>query len=123
MAPPPCRGRAPRGSPARARCRRWQISGPSLLLSDAAVAFDGAAPADHHVAVLFPGHAGHAAGHLLKALAVGGADLREEVDGTPEFDAAIEVACERCLLLLISHRPFVEISAFVRLEALAVLRF
>src|SRR3954453_4436834 len=123
MARRSCRGRAPRRSPARARCRRWQISGPSLLLSDAAVAFDGAAPADHHVAVLFLGHAGHAAGHLLEALSVGGADLREKVDVAAELDAAIEVACEHCLLLLLSHGPFVEISAFVRLEALAVLRF
>src|SRR3954463_14626906 len=107
MAPRAFRGRAPRRSPARAGGRRWQITGPSPLLSDAAVAFDGAAPADHHVAVLFLGHAGHAAGHLLEALSVGGADLREEVDVTPEFDAAIEVACEHGLLLLVTHRPFV----------------
>src|SRR3954453_17189661 len=95
------RGARSRRAPGRSRCRRWQISGPSLLLSNAAVAFDGAAPADHHVAVLFLGHAGHAAGHLLKALTVARADLAEPEDARAELDPDQEVAREPGLLLLL----------------------
>src|SRR5690606_41627003 len=50
---------------------------------------------DHHVAVGFLGHAGHAAGHLLEALAVGGADLGEEVDVAAQRDAAVQVAVQQ----------------------------
>src|SRR5215212_7289942 len=122
MARRSCQGRAPRRSPARATCRRWQRYGPSLLLPNVAVALDRAAAANHHVAVLLLSHPGHAAGHLLEALAISRADLREEVDVAAKCDAAIEVAREHGLLLLLAHRPLVEISAFVGLEARAVLR-
>ena len=52
-------------------------------------------------------HAGHAAGHLLEALAVGRADLGEEIDVAAELDAAVEVARKDGLLLLLAHLPFV----------------
>src|SRR6218665_2166763 len=42
---------------------------------------------DHHVAVLLFAQAGHAAGHLLEALAVGGADLGQEVDVAAQAQA------------------------------------
>ena len=61
-----------------------------------------AAAGDHHVAVFLFGHAGHAAGHLLEALAVGGADLGQEIDVAAERDAAVQVARQHGLLLLLS---------------------
>src|SRR3954454_8946120 len=99
MARPTCRGRAPRRSRGRARCRRCRKCGPLLLLLSVAVAFDGASATDHHLAVLFLGHARHAAGHLLKTLAIGRADFREEIDVAAKRNAAIEVPREHGLLL------------------------
>src|SRR5664279_905139 len=90
------------------------------VFADAAVAFGGASARDHHLAVFVFAHAGHAAGHLLKALAVGRADLGEEVDVAAEGDTAVQVARQHRLLLLLGHRPLVEAGALVRLEALAV---
>src|SRR5699024_1649626 len=90
-------------------------------LADAAVAFGRAPALDHHVAVLLFGHAGHAAGHLLEALAVGGADLGHEVDVPAGGDAAVQVARQHRLLLFLGHRPLVEIGALVGLEPGAVL--
>src|SRR5215211_3106248 len=69
------------------------------ILADLAVALDRAAAADHHVAVLGFGHAGHAAG---------------------QRDAAVQVARQHRLLLLLGHRPLVEVGALVGLEAGAV---
>src|SRR5664279_1123954 len=107
------------GLPARSALRlpaRLRVA----VLADAAVALDRTSAPDHHGAVLVLGHAGHAAGHLLEALAVGGADLGEEVDIAAEGDAAVQVARQHRLLLLLGHRPLVEAGALVRLEALAV---
>src|SRR5271157_4213484 len=92
------------------------------VLADIAVAFDRPAAAHHHGAIFLLGHPGHAAGHLLEALSVGRADFGEEVDVAPKFDAAVEVTRHYSLLLLLAHRPFVQIGAFVGLEPCAVLR-
>src|SRR5688572_30321327 len=83
------------------------------VLADHAVALDGAAAADHHLAVLLLAHAGHAGGHLLEALAVGGADLGEKVDVAAFRDRRVEIAREHRLLLRLGHRPLVEIAALV----------
>src|SRR5690606_23126933 len=80
------------------------------VLAEAAVALDGAPARDHHLPVLLLAHAGHAAGHLLEAPAVGGADLGEEVDVAAELDAAVEIACQHRLPLRLAHRPLVEIG-------------
>src|SRR6185312_10758910 len=69
------------------------------VFAGAAIAFDRAAAADHHVAVLLLRHAGHAAGHLLEALAVGRTDLGEEVDVATKADALVQVAREHGQLL------------------------
>jgi hypothetical protein len=71
---------------------------------------------DHHPAIFLFRHAGHAARHLLKAFAVGGTNLGEEIDVAAERDAAVEIAVENRLLLLFRHGPFIEIGALVRLE-------
>ena len=49
-----------------------------------AIAVHRAAARNHHVAVFNLGHARHAAGHLLKALAVRGAQLRKKVNVAAE---------------------------------------
>jgi hypothetical protein len=64
----------------------------------------GPAAADHHVAVGLFAHAGHGARHLLEALAVGGADLGQEVDVAAQRDAAVQVARHHGLLLVLGHR-------------------
>jgi hypothetical protein len=66
------------------------------------------------------GHAGHGARHLLEALAIGGADLGQEVDVAAGAHAPVEVARQHGLLLLFRHGPLIQITAFVGLEALAV---
>ena len=80
-----------------------------------------AAALDHHGAIVLLAHAGHRAGHLLKALAVGRADLRQEIDVAAERHHPVEVAVEHRLFLLLGHLPFVEIGALVGLELRAVL--
>ena len=45
------------------------------VFADVTVTFHAATPTDHHVAVLFFGHAGHRARHLLETLAIGGTDF------------------------------------------------
>ena len=109
---PPCR----RPCPAAGAAAWASPSSPS-----APVAVGRAAAPDHHVAVFLFGHAGHAAGHLLEAPAVGGADLGQEIDVAAGGDAAIQVARQHRLLLLLGHRPLVEVGALVGLEARAVL--
>src|SRR6185369_2888535 len=47
-------------------------------------------------------------------------DLGEEVDVAAKVEQAVVIAVEDGLLLLIRHRPFVEIGALVRLPALPV---
>jgi hypothetical protein len=91
------------------------------VLAEIAVAFDAAAAGHHHGAVFVLGHAGHGARHLLEALAVGGADLGQEVDVAAGAHAPVEVARQHGLLLLFGHRPLVQVGALVGLEALAVL--
>src|SRR5690348_7627261 len=91
------------------------------VLADLAVSVDLPAALDHHVAVFLLGHAGHRSGHLLKALAVGRADLGKEVDVAAERHHPVEIAVEDRLLLLLGHLPLVEIGALVSLEAGAVL--
>jgi hypothetical protein len=83
------------------------------VLAHIAIAFGRAAAAHHHGAVLFFGHAGHGAGHLLEALAVGGADLGQEVDIAAGAHAPVQVARQHGLLLLFGHRPLVEIGTLV----------
>jgi hypothetical protein len=111
--------RLPSSAPARALGLAVGLG--VAVFADAAVAFDRAAAGDHHGAVFLFGHAGHAAGHLLEALAVGGADLGQEVDVAAGAHAPVEVARQHGLLLLFGHRPLVEVGALVGLEALAVL--
>jgi hypothetical protein len=49
-----------------------------------------------------------------------GAELGQEVDVAAGGDAAVQVAREHALFLLLGHRPFVEVGALVGLEALTV---
>jgi hypothetical protein len=91
------------------------------VLAEAAISIRGTPAGHHHVAVFLFAHAGHAAGHLLEAPAVGGADLGQEVDVAAEPYAPVEVARQHGLLLLFAHRPLVEIGALAGLEARAVL--
>src|SRR4051812_49346050 len=93
----------------------------AMLLLVLAVPAGGAAAADHHVAVGLFAHPRHGAGHLLEALAVGGANLGQEVDVAAQFYAAVQVARKNGELLVLGHRPLVQVAAFVGLELLAVL--
>jgi len=81
------------------------------------------ATGDHHVAILFLAHAGHAPRHLLETLAVGGTDLGQEVDVAAKLDAAVQVARQHRLLLRFGHGPFVQVGALAGLEACAVFGF
>src|SRR6478735_5473176 len=108
---------------AAGRALRLMLCLRVAVFADVAVAFGRAAALDHHVAVFLFGHAGHAAGHLLEALAVGGADLGQEVDVAAQRDAAVEVARQHGLLLVLGHRPLVQVGLLVGLEALAVAGF
>ena len=88
--------------------------------TDDAVAL-GAAPAgDHHVTVLLLAHAGHAAGHLLKTQAVGGAEFGQEVNIAAGAHHPVQVAGPHGGALLLGHRPFGQVGVFVLLEAQAV---
>src|SRR5690349_20285785 len=91
------------------------------VLADPAISLDRPTALDHHVAVFLLSHARHGARHLLEALAVGRADLGQEIDVAAELDATVEVARQDGLLLLLAHLPFVEIGALIGLEAGAVL--
>ena len=89
------------------------------LLADAAVALDRPAAGQHHRGVGFLRHAGHAGGHVLKALAVGGADLGQKVNVAAGGDAAVQVAGQYALLLFFGHGPFIQVGPLVGLEAFA----
>jgi hypothetical protein len=91
-------------------------------LVDVTIALDRTPAAEHHLAVGLFAHAGHAAGHLLEGPAVGRTDLSQKIDVAAQRDAAIEVARQHGLLLLLAHRPLVEIGALVGLETLTVCR-
>jgi hypothetical protein len=93
----------------------------AAVFADHAIAFDRTAAGYHHVAILLLAHAGHAAGHLLEAPAVGGADLGQEIDVAAETYAPVEVARLHRVLLFLAHRPLVEVGALIGLEAGAVL--
>src|SRR5262249_31614621 len=81
-----------------------------------AVAFDRTTAAQHHLRIFFLAAARHDRGHVLERLLVGEEQLGEEVDVAAEGDHAVPGARENCLLLLLAHRPAVEIRALVRLE-------
>src|SRR6218665_1648116 len=79
-------GRAPAGCAGGAGGGRG-LRTVGLVFRGPERAVAGAPAADHHVAVLLFAQAGHAAGHLLEALAVGGADLGQEVDVAAQAQA------------------------------------
>src|SRR5574343_1469857 len=60
------------------------------VLAEDAVALGAAATGQHHGHVFLLAHAGHGRGHVLEALAVGRADLGQEVDVAAQRDAAVE---------------------------------
>src|SRR5688572_19548004 len=98
------------------------ILATGLLLACTAVAFRRPSTLAHHLRVFVLRHTAHAGRHVLETLAVSGADPGEEIDVTSQLDAAVQVAGEHRLLLLLAHLPLVEIRPLVRLEPLAVLR-
>src|SRR5215472_7037887 len=106
----------------------WLVVSPAVMRAMSVAVLDGppalwrAAAGEHHLLVLIDGHPGHRAHRLEVAEPVGGEDLREEVDVAAVVEHLVVVAGEHGLLLLLGHRPLVEVGALVRLEPLAVLR-
>src|SRR5262245_46157741 len=107
----------------------WDVATPATILATAlplrlaAVSLDRAPALDHHLRVLFLGRARHDGGDLLERQPVGRRELGGEVDVAAEPEHAVPVALEYDLLLLLGHRPLVEIGALVCLERRAVLGF
>src|SRR5881394_3566096 len=87
----------------------------------AAVTFDRAPALEHHLGVLFLGRARHHGLDLLERQPVSRRELGGEVDVATEPEHAVPVTLKYYLLLLLGHRPLVEIGALVRLERSAVL--
>src|SRR6476661_2009605 len=92
------------------------ILATALPLRLAAVALDRAPALEHHLRVLFLGRARHLGGDLLERQPVGRRELGGEIDVAAEREHAVPVALQDDLLLLLRHRPAVEIGALVRLE-------
>src|SRR5688500_1694595 len=106
MSAPPARIAAALGLAMRLR---------AAILADAPVAVHRPAALHLHVAVFLLAHARHAGGDLLEGLAVRGAQLGKEVDVAAGRDRPVEIAREHGLLLLLGHRPGVQVGALVRL--------
>ena len=85
------------------------------------VALDRAAAGEHHFGILFLAEAGHQRGRVLEALAVRGEDLGQEVDVAAELQHLVVIPGHDGLLLVLGHRPFVEIGALIAEKPLAVL--
>ena len=102
------------------RLAHWALR--VAVFADEAVALGAAATGEHHLAVLLLGHAGHAAGHLLKTQAVGRAQFGQEVDVAAGAHHPVQVPRPHGGTLLVGHGPFGQVGIFILLEAGAVVR-
>src|SRR6185312_11670174 len=99
---------------------RWQYRwsrAPLPALSLIRLAVRAAAAAKHHPRILLLSHTGHECRGVLEAVAIGGEDLREEVDVAAKGDHLIVIALQDCLPLRRGHRPLCEVGALVGFES------
>ena len=103
---------------------RLTILDPAFAFAGpAAVAFDRAAAAQHHVGVVLLRRAGHHRREMLERMAVGRAELGGEVDVAAELQHPVVLALEDRLALIGGElRKLGRGSRLVVLERLAVLR-
>src|SRR5579864_4262178 len=84
---------------------RLRLVGPFGL---AAIAVNRPAALEHHLRILLLGEAGHGRRNMLEGQAIGGEQLREEVNVATELDHATPIARQYGLALLLAHRPFLQ---------------